>query len=78
VLGTTGVLCLGVWAIASFILSLCFTCNLRAILLMPEYEGFVDTACDVVEHNLVRNNFALKLLTNEKQGSTGLPLSYSY
>jgi hypothetical protein len=57
VLGTTGVLCLGVWAIASFILSLCFTCNLRAILLMPEYEGFVDTACDVVEHNLVRTNF---------------------
>jgi hypothetical protein len=47
------VLCLGVWAITSFILSLCFTCNLRAILLMPEYEGFVDTACDVVEHNLV-------------------------
>jgi hypothetical protein len=57
VLGTTGVLCLGVWAIASFILSLCFTCNLRAILLMPEYEGFVDTACDVVQHNLVRTNF---------------------
>jgi hypothetical protein len=49
----TASLFLGSWALLSLILSLCFSSNLLAILFLPEYEAFIDTACDVVQHNLV-------------------------
>jgi hypothetical protein len=42
-----------VWKLLSLILSLCFSCNLLAVLFMPEYEATVDTACDVLKANLV-------------------------
>jgi hypothetical protein len=49
-----------VWKLLSLILSLCFSCNLLAVLFMPEYEATVDTACDVLKANLVGKKFLLK------------------
>ena len=57
VLGLAAMFFLGTWAVFSFILSLCFSCNLLGILLLPQYEAFVDTTCDVLAQNLVSRLF---------------------
>jgi hypothetical protein len=59
-LDVTASLFFGVWKLLSLILSLCFSCNLLAVLFMPEYEATVDTACDVLKANLVGKEFLLK------------------
>jgi hypothetical protein len=57
-LDVTASLFFGVWKLLSLILSLCFSCNLLAVLFMPEYEATVDTACDVLKANLVGKEFS--------------------
>jgi hypothetical protein len=32
----------------------CFSCNLNAILLAPNYDKPIDTACQVLQHGLVK------------------------
>jgi hypothetical protein len=59
-LDVTASLFFGVWKLLSLILSLCFSCNLLAVLFMPEYEATVDTACDVLKANLVGKEFLFK------------------
>jgi hypothetical protein len=52
--GNAAMLLFGCWALCSSLIFWCFTCNLDAILFAPSYEGRVDTACDVLDHHLVR------------------------
>jgi hypothetical protein len=51
--GSGGSLLLGVWALFSTEIFFCFTCNLNAILLAPTFDTPVDTACQVLQHQLV-------------------------
>ena len=54
--GSAGSLLFGIWAICSTLIFMCFTCNLNAILFTPSYESRVDTACQVLEHQLVKDS----------------------
>ncbi len=51
--GGSDSLLLGVWGLCSLELFLLFTCNLNAILLAPNFDTPVDTACQVVQYGLV-------------------------
>ena len=54
--GNAGSILFGIWALCSVLIFWCFTCNLNAILFAPEYDTKVDTACQVLQHNLVRKS----------------------
>ena len=59
----------GIWRVLSLILSLCFSCNLVAVLFIPEYDATVDNACDVLKSNLVKTlHKVLKGLSNVMEG----------
>ena len=61
VTGSASSFLFGVWAMCSMVIFMCFTCNLNAILFIPSYESRVDTACQVLEHRLVRTKTFVKV-----------------
>ena len=55
VTGSSGSLLYGVWALCSMLIFMCFTCNLNAILFIPTYDIKLDTACQILERDLVKS-----------------------
>jgi hypothetical protein len=71
--GTSSSILFGFWVLCSTIIFWCFTCNLNAILFAPEFDKKIDTACDVVQRNLVlhriKKNLDVKYGKKEVNGS---------
>jgi hypothetical protein len=55
-LGGAEILLFGVWSLCSMVLFFCFSCNLNAILLAPNYDKPIDTACQVLQQELVNQS----------------------